>query len=140
MMTHIKLEGMTVQQLIDQFVEIALAQHEALDMGDTGKYNRLFDRMIEVMAEFLLRPVDQRRSLMALYEHPNPQVRYTAAVATKDIAPDAARRVCEIISERNEYPQAANARFFISSIDEGRTDVSWILDVAKRNRRKHELG
>ena len=116
-MKRTQTKNMTVFQLKEHFVEIALAQYEALDMGDTREYNRLFDRMIEVMAEFLLRPVESRFALTALYEHPNPQVRYTAAVATKDIAPEAARRVCEIISERKEYPQAVNARFLIEALD-----------------------
>jgi hypothetical protein len=69
---------------------------------------------------------------MALYEHPNPQVRYMAAYLTQDIAPGAARRVCEIISERNEYPVAVNARWMIGNLDKGPTDMSWILKRARR--------
>ncbi len=65
---------------------------------------------------------------MVLYEHPNPQVRYAAASITQDLAPQAARRVYEIISERNEYPQAVNARWAIRNLDEGDTDMSWILN------------
>src|SRR2546430_1738271 len=112
----------------DLFVAIALAQDEADQEENNAKYNRLFDQMIELMAEFLTRPIEQRRALMALYEHPNPQVRYMAASITKDLAPQAARRVYEIISERNEYPQAANARWAIRNLDEGDTDMSWILN------------
>ena len=121
-------QDMTLDRLIERFVAIALAQDEADQEENNAKYNRLFDQMIELMAEFLSRPIEQRRALMALYEHPNPQVRYKAAFITKDLAPQAARRVYEIISERNEYPQAANARRAIRNLDEGDTDMSWILN------------
>jgi hypothetical protein len=136
MMKHIKLQDMTANQLIQRFVEIALAEYQALELGDTAKHNRLFDRMTEVMAEYLVRPVEQRRALMALYLHPNVQVRYEAAYLTKDIATEEARRVLEIISDENEYPQAANARGLIRSLDEGMSDMSWILEAAKRNHSK----
>jgi hypothetical protein len=122
-MKRIKLEDMAVEQLVERFIAVAVAQHEAINMDDNAKYKRLFDQMTDIMAEFLTRPVDQRRPLMALYEHPDPQVRYMAAFITK-----AAREVCEIISERNEYPQAADARRMIRNLDEGDTDMSWILN------------
>jgi uncharacterized protein YcaQ len=127
-MKRIRLEDMNVDQLVERFAAIALAQHEAINMEDNAKYKRLFDQMTDMMAEFLTRPIEQRRALMALYEHPNPQVRYTPAFITRDFAPQAARRVCEIISERNEYPQAADARGMIRELDEGRIDMSWILN------------
>jgi hypothetical protein len=127
-MKRIKLEDMAVEQLVERFIAVAVAQHEAINMDDNAKYKRLFDQMTDIMAEFLTRPVDQRRPLMALYEHPDPQVRYMAAFITKDFAPQAAREVCEIISERNEYPQAADARRMIRNLDEGDTDMSWILN------------
>jgi hypothetical protein len=92
-MKRISLQDMTLDQLVKRFVDIALAEYEAREREDTAKFNRLFDQMTDLMAEFLIRPVRQRRALMALYEHPNPQVRYTAAVATKDFATQAARRV-----------------------------------------------
>jgi Domain of unknown function (DUF2019) len=133
-MKRISLQDMTVDQLVKRFVGIALAEYDAIELDDNAKFRRMFDHMTELMAEFLTRPVQQRRALMALYEHPNPQVRYRAAFFTQDIAPAAARRVCEIISERNEYPQAANARRTIRNMDEGPYDMSRIVERAKRNR------
>jgi len=44
-MKRIALENMTVEQLVDRFVEIALAQDEALLMDEVEKYNRLYDQM-----------------------------------------------------------------------------------------------
>jgi hypothetical protein len=133
-MNRIKLQDMAFDQLVKRFVDIALAEYDAIELDDNAKFRRLFEQMTELMAEFLTRPVQQRQALMALYEHPNPQVRYRAAFFTQDIAPAAARRVCEIISERNEYPQAANARRMIRNLDEGPYDMSRILERAKRNR------
>jgi hypothetical protein len=127
-MNRIRFQDMTLDQLVERFVAIALAQHEARTREDTARYNRLFDQMIELMGEFLTRPIEQRRALMGLYEHPNPQVRYAAAFITKDLAPQAARRVFEIISDRDGYPQAPNARRAIRNLDEGDNDMSWILN------------
>ena len=133
-MKRVTLQAMTAEQLVRRFEEITLAQYEADLIENYARYRRLFDEMVQVIAEFMGRPLVQRQALMTLYAHPNPQVRYMAAAATKDIAPDEARRVCEIISERNEYPQAADARGMITAIDEGQTDLSWVLEAAKRKR------
>jgi hypothetical protein len=133
-MKRVLLQDITTEQLVARFEAIALEQYKAEQVEDYAKYNRLFDQMVEIMAEFLVRPLEQRRRLMALYDHPNPQVRYAAASATKDFAPAEARRVCEIISERNEYPQAANARGLIKELDDGLVDMSWILKRAGRDR------
>jgi hypothetical protein len=130
-MKRLRLQDMTVEQLVARFTEIALAQDRALAYDEIAKYNRLFDQSADVMAEFMVRPIEQRQALMALYDHPSAQVRYEAAVATVDFAPEAARPVFETIIERNEYPQAANARGFIEHIDKGPVDMSWILKRRK---------
>ena len=116
-MKRVTLQDMTVDQLVARFLAIALAQSDALDMENYAKFNRLFDQMTDLMAEFKMRSMDQRRALMSLYGHPNRQVRYTAAVATMEFALQAARQVFEIIVERNEYPQAADARGYLRQID-----------------------
>jgi hypothetical protein len=128
------LQDMTVDELVERFLAIALGQSEAIAYDDSPKFRKLFRQEIDVVAELMLRAGDQRHALMPLYGHPNPQVRYAAASVTKDIAPQEVRRVCEIISERNEYPQAANARGLLRNLDEGQTDLSWILEAARKNR------
>ena len=133
-MKEIKLQDMSIDQLVERFLTIALDQSEAIKFDDNAKYKKLFQQEIEVVAELMLRAGDQRWALRLLYEHPNPQVRLAAASVTKDIAPQEARQACAIISERNEYPQAADARLLIDNVDEGRTDLSSILDMAKRNQ------
>lgn len=130
-MNRISLQDMTAAQLVARFLAIALQEYDALQGENHTRFNRLFDERIAVMAEFMLCPIEQRCAVMALYKHSNPQVRYAAASATRDFAPREARRVCEIISERNEYPQAANARLLIRALDEGDTDMSWVLDRRK---------
>jgi hypothetical protein len=130
-MKHTGPQNMKTEQLVDRFTGIALKQDQALDADDNAKYNLLFDQLTEIMAELMARPIEQRRTLMALYDHPNAQVRYKAAVATIDFAPQSARQVFEIISQRNEYPQAADARGMIKALDEGPVDMSWILKRQK---------
>jgi hypothetical protein len=116
-MKRVKLQDMTADQLTERFTSIALAEYEASEFEDNAKFRRLFGQMRELLAEFKKRPIQQRRALMALYVHPNPQVRYMAAHATSDFAPNEVRRVCEVLIERNEYPQAANARMLVQELD-----------------------
>lgn len=135
-MKRVELQDLTVDQLAERFRTIALDQYEAMELHDTAKLGRLFQQEVDVVAELMLRAGDQRRVLMSLYGHPNPQVRYAAASMTKDITPQEARRVCEIIIERNEYPQTVNAGILIDALDRGPADLSWVLDRASRNRPK----
>jgi hypothetical protein len=132
-MKRVKLQDMTAEQLVALFLAIALQQYEAIELDNNATFSRLFDQMNDVIAEFMARAGEERRALMALYDHPNPQVRYMAASATRDLAPQEARRVCEIIRERKEYPQAVDAGFLIKAVDEGNTDMSWILERRKRS-------
>jgi hypothetical protein len=69
-----KFQDMSVDQLIERFVEIGMAQDEALLDDDIAKFNRLFDRMQDVVRELKTRKGDQRRALISLYTHPNMQV------------------------------------------------------------------
>jgi Domain of unknown function (DUF2019) len=116
-MTRANVEDMRIDQLVEQFTVVAAAEYDALEKGDREKFRGLFRQMTDVMNELKSRPIEQRRALMALYQHPNPQVRYEAAFATSDFAAEAARLVFEIIIERNEYPQAADARGMIRELD-----------------------
>ena len=87
--------------------------------GDNGTFNRLFKQMEAVKEELTSRPGDQRRTLIPLLEHPNAQVRLKSAIATLALVPKEARRVLEVISDRQEYPQAADARGMMMALDEG---------------------
>jgi hypothetical protein len=114
-----KFEEMNVTQLVEHFTGIALAQDAASRRDEIRKYNRLYDEMEEVKSELKRREGDQRRALLPLLNHPNAQVRLKSAIALLAIAPEAARGALDIISARNEYPQAADARGMIRAVDEG---------------------
>jgi hypothetical protein len=114
-----KLRGLTIGELVERFVDIAIAQDHASIRQETSKYNRLYDQMEDVEAELKGRDGDQRRVLLSLYEHPNAQVRLKAAIATLAVAPESARAVLKGIIDRNEYPQAADARGMMRALDEG---------------------
>jgi hypothetical protein len=114
-----KLKSATAEELVQYFVAIAVVQDKAVRRGEIAKYNRLYGEMDAVGQELKQRPGDQRRALIPLYEHPNAQVRLKAAIATLTLAPDAARQTLQIISDREEYPQAADARGMMRAVDDG---------------------
>jgi len=116
-MKRLALREMTVAQLADLFVGIALRQDEV--MLEPAKYNRLYDKMDAVKEELKNRPGDQRRALLSLLDHSNVQVRLKSAIATLALAPDAARRTLQVISDRQEYPQTADARGMMRALDQG---------------------
>ena len=118
-MSCTKLANLTVDQLVERFVAIALDQHEAMRHDDNAKYNRLYGQMDDVKQELKSRAGDQRRALLALLDHPNAQVRLKSAITTLALAPEAARQALQVISDRQEYPQAADARGMMRAIDEG---------------------
>jgi hypothetical protein len=118
-MTDIKLNEITTAELVRQFVRIALDQDEAMRHDDNAAYKRLFDQMDAIKEELKSRPGDQRRTLIPLFEHPNAQVRLKSAITTLALAPEDARRTLQIISDRQEYPQAADARGMMMALDEG---------------------
>jgi hypothetical protein len=113
------LEVMTSDELFERFVSIALAQDDALLHEKYGKYNHLYDQMTALERELRRRGSDARRVLLRAFEHPNAQVRLKAAIATLAVAPEQARQVLQTISDRNEYPQAADARGMMRALDEG---------------------
>jgi hypothetical protein len=114
-----KLNEMTIAQLVDRIIAIALDQHEAMLDFDNAKFNRLFWELDAVNEELKSRPGDQRRALLPLLDHSNAQVRLQSAIATLALAPapEAARRTLQVISDRQEYPQAADARGMMRARD-----------------------
>lgn len=118
-MKQMKFEAMTVDQLVERFVEIGLDQDRALLENDVEEFNRLFDKMQVVNQELKSRAGDQRRALLSLYGHPNLQVRLKAAKTTLAIAPLAARDVLEAIKDSKIQPQALDAGMSLRNLDQG---------------------
>ncbi|WP_041802624.1 DUF2019 domain-containing protein [Rhodopseudomonas palustris] len=110
---------MSVEGLVKRLVEIGVAQDAALLGAEYAKFNRLFDRMQQVSAELKRRDGDQRRALLALYDHPNMQVRLKAAKHTLAVAPVEARQQLEAIAGSKWFPQAGDAGMSLWNLDRG---------------------
>lgn len=120
MTTRTKLGDLPVDHLVELFAEIGVAQSKALDADDTAKYNRLFDKLMEVKMELKGRSGDQRKALMTLYGYPNMQVRLSAAKATLAVAPQVARQAIEAIAAATWPPQCYDARMCLWMLDKGK--------------------
>jgi len=118
-MRNLKLDTFTVDQLVERFVTIGIAQAEATFHGDNRKYRKLFSQMKDVTNELRSRPGDQRRALVALYNHPNTQVRLRAAKTTLAVSPKEARQVIESIAASHELFYAGDAGMCLFMLDSG---------------------
>lgn len=118
-MKRLKLQDLSVDQLLERFTAIALEQDQALLMDEIARFNKLFDQMDAVKKELRSRSGDQRRALLALYDHPNIQVRLKAAVGTLAVEPESARKLLQSIADSREYPQAADAGMTLGELDRG---------------------
>jgi hypothetical protein len=116
---RLKLQDLSVDQLLERFTAIALEQDQALLMDEIARFNKLFDQMDAVKKELRSRSGDQRRALLALYDHPNIQVRLKAAVGTLAAEPESARKLLQSIADSREYPQAADAGMTLGELDRG---------------------
>lgn len=118
-MRKMNLDTMTLEQLVARFAQAALIQYDAVLDNDIRKYNRLYDRQVEVREELRQRGNDERRALVSLYKHPNIQVRLQAASFTAGVAPKRARKLLQEIKDEQEFPQSAEAGLTIRSLDSG---------------------
>jgi hypothetical protein len=110
-----KLAGMTTAALVERFLDIALQQSHALDRSEIPKFNRLYGQLEAVVLALKSRDGDQRLTLLSFLAHDNAEVRLRAAYALRDLAPSEAIAAFRVISDRDEYPQAANARGALES-------------------------
>jgi len=113
------LKDMPVVELVDQFTEITLRQHDATLFGNITKYNSLVDQMLAVADELKSRPGDQRSALVPLLVHPNRQVRLMAAEFTLALAPVASRQTLQELSDAKVYPQSAYAMGTLRALQRG---------------------
>jgi Domain of unknown function (DUF2019) len=118
-MKRTKLNALTIDQLLQQFAQIGVAQDRALLARDHSRFNRLYDQMGDVDRELRARGANARLELLRLFNHPNIQVRLKAATMTLGIAPVAAREALETIVASKEFPQAGDAGMLISGLDDG---------------------
>ena len=114
-----KINHLSTGQLVARFAEICLDQDQALLRSDIAGFNRLYGQMVAIRDELKSRMGDERRALVALYNHENAQVRLQAARASLAVAPEEARRVIELIANGRKFPQAGDAGMTISNLDSG---------------------
>jgi Domain of unknown function (DUF2019) len=119
-MSEADISLLTIPQLVERFRVLALAKNEAIETEQSTRYNRLYWKLDAVQKELRARQGDQRHALAPLYDHPNPQVRLDAAMATLVVFPDRARAALQMIIDRDEFPQAADAGFTLLYLKEGR--------------------
>ena len=115
MITSVQSDDARVQQ----FVEIGIAQYDAIYVIDNAKYNRLYKKMERIRAKLKEMPSDQRRALLPLLSHPNVRVRLKAAHSLIALYPDLARNALESIRRSGIESQNGEAAMAISGLDEG---------------------
>jgi hypothetical protein len=110
---------LTLDQLIDRFAEIGVAQDQAELIGEMVKFNRLYGQMDVTEKELRRRGRDARLGLQRLYDHLNMQVRLNAAKRTLGVAPEAARKIIQAIYDSKWYPRAGDAGMTLLNLDSG---------------------
>jgi len=118
-MKRLKLDSLSVDELVERFAVICVAQDQALFDDAYAKFNRLYKEMDAVEKEIRARGVDARLALLKLYTHPNMQVRVQVAKCTLGVAPQAARQLLEAIAGSAWYPQAGDAGMSLDNLDAG---------------------
>jgi hypothetical protein len=138
-MTNADLKAMTVTELVENFAGLSVKQNKALLEYELSEFNRLFPQIdavpqesdglsefnrlywqIDAINEELKgRPEDQRRALLALFNHPDLQVRLNAAKATLAVAPGEARAMLEYIHKRYRGLQGGDAGMCLWNLDRG---------------------
>ncbi|MGB6535054.1 MAG: DUF2019 domain-containing protein [Xanthobacteraceae bacterium] len=118
-MMESNLVDLTTEELINRFAVIGVEQDQALLYDEIAKFNRLYDKKEAITNELKRRPDDQRRALLALFDHPNMQTRLNAAKSTLAVAPQAARQMLQSIADSKWYPQAGDAGMCLVNLDRG---------------------
>ena len=118
-MKTIDLDNLTVAQLVERFAALGVEEDKAVFDDDNAKYNRLYGQMDAIKEELKRRPGDQRRALLALFDHPNIWVRLMAAKGTLAVAPEAARKMLQDIEAWGRQPYAGDAGMCLANLDRG---------------------
>jgi hypothetical protein len=113
------LNNLSVEELIEEFIRIGIAQDDALLIEEYARFNRLFAKLERIEAELKSRPGDARRELTRLYGHPNFHVWLNATKATLALAPQEARKQLRAIQDSRHFPQAGDAGMALWTLDEG---------------------
>jgi hypothetical protein len=113
------LKNKTPEELVQVFASYCLEQDNALLKDQIARFNRLYDKMAATAAELKSRVPDARGELVALFDHPNTQVRLQAARMCLAVAPIEARSLIEAIAKSKIMPQAGDAGMTLWNLDRG---------------------
>lgn len=113
-MTAKKGENVSVDEILQRFIELSLTQHEALLYLEARPYNRAYMKIKKLVEELEARPGDQRHALIELFDHDNPQVRLNAAKHAHPIYPDKAIQIVQSIIDARALPQEVYAKDVLS--------------------------
>jgi hypothetical protein len=113
------LSEMTVDELVERFAEIGVAQYKALDDENRRGFRKLYKQMDEVDHELRARGREARLALTRLFTYPNMQVRLAAAKWTLGVAPEAARQTIQAIADSKWPPQYLDAGMTLINLDNG---------------------
>ncbi len=114
-----EIKKLSSEELVERFVGIAVRQGEASSTFDTRTYNRLFDQESRIVRELRSRLGDHRHLLLALYNHPNFQVRLNAVGRTFALNREEAERQLREIGATAPSPQGSDARMSLSMLELG---------------------
>ncbi len=116
------IRDISVQQLLDRFVDVCLDQEDALSDEDYDKFNRLYDVRMDIQDELKRRGDKARRSLLRLYDHPNLTVQMFAAAATAGLEREAALAKLREIGARRDFLDSIRANSMATRLEEGAWD------------------
>ncbi len=119
-MKESSLKYLNKADLVDLFCALGVLKDQAMRTDDDAEAVRIFYHMSAIAAQLKSRKDDQRRALLALYDHRNPCVRLTAAKATLAVAPVEARRMIESIAEGQHMYYSGDAGMCLEMLDSGR--------------------
>ena len=118
-MTARKLSDLGVPELAERYARNGVEQDDAILRDENRRFRRLFSEMRAIEDELRGRAGDQRRALLALFDHPNLQVQLNAAKATLALEPVLGRAKIEEIRKKKWAPQGGDAGMTIYALDEG---------------------
>jgi hypothetical protein len=118
-MNQADLAKLDVADLVQRYANLGVEDDKACMQDDTEWSTRVRRQMWAIQDELKSRPGDQRRALLALYDHPNMGVRLRAAKATLAVAPQQARTMIEWIASLNWPTHSGDAGMCLWALDKG---------------------
>jgi Domain of unknown function (DUF2019) len=116
-MNQADLAKLAVADLVQRYTNLGVENDKACMQDDTEWRTRVLRQMWAIQDELKSRLGDQRRALLALYDHPNMGVRLMAAKATLAVAPQQARKMIEWIASLNWPAHSGDAGMCLWALD-----------------------